>query len=48
MMQFDAVIRLYPDLDPIELSGWIDCRWVQPEAAPPDWIFDEIDVAGSG
>lgn len=45
MMRFDAVIRLLPDLEAVELSGWIDCHWVQPEAADDDWVFDEIDVA---
>ncbi|MDR3436948.1 chaperone modulator CbpM [Telmatospirillum sp.] len=45
MMKFDAVIALWPDLGAVELSGWIDCRWVQPETTGDDWLFDEIDVA---
>jgi chaperone modulatory protein CbpM len=46
MMRLDAVVTLFPDLDAIELTTWIEQSWVQPE--PEDggaWIFHEVDVA---
>lgn len=46
MMRFDAVIALFPDLDAVELTAWIEQRWVQPEPAEDKvWIFHDIDVA---
>jgi chaperone modulatory protein CbpM len=46
MMQFDAVVALFSDLEAAELTGWIEQRWVQPERAASDgWVFHEIDVA---
>ncbi|MBI3706904.1 MAG: hypothetical protein HY246_04390 [Proteobacteria bacterium] len=46
MMRLEAVVALFPDLETVELSGWIERRWVLPEpAAGGDWAFDEIDVA---
>lgn len=46
MMQFDAVLDLFPDLGPAELRLWIEQRWVQPERAEGEgWAFHEIDVA---
>ena len=46
MMRIEAVVALFPNLDAGELAGWIERRWVQPEAAEGEgWIFHEIDVA---
>jgi chaperone modulatory protein CbpM len=46
MMRFDAVVTLFPDLAPAELTLWIEQRWVQPERAEGEsWLFHEIDVA---
>lgn len=46
MKPFDAVLALFPDLDPHELRGWIEQRWVQPEErAPGELLFYEIDIA---
>lgn len=46
MMQFDAIVGLFPDLEAVELSDWIERRWVQPEPAEGgSWVFHEIDVA---
>ena len=46
MMQFAAVLALFPDLAPAELTLWIEQRWVQPERTEEqDWLFHEIDVA---
>lgn len=45
-MRFDAIVGLFPDLEAVELSDWIERRWVQPEAAEGgSWVFHEIDVA---
>ena len=46
MMQYEAVIALFPDLAGSELSRWIDRQWVQPERSEREgWVFYEIDVA---
>jgi chaperone modulatory protein CbpM len=46
MMQFEAVLTLFPDLDRAELTLWIEQRWVQPERTEGEiWLFHEIDVA---
>jgi chaperone modulatory protein CbpM len=46
MMRLEAVLAHFPELEPIELSAWIERSWVRPD---PDgqggWIFREIDVA---
>lgn len=45
MMRLHAVVMLFSDLDPGELSGWIERQWVRPEPAGDDYLFQEIDVA---
>ena len=45
MMRLQAVVMLFSDLDPGELAGWIERRWVRPERAGEDFLFQEIDVA---
>ena len=46
MMRLDMVVALFPDLESVELTAWIDRRWVQPEPrAGGDWDFDDLDVA---
>jgi chaperone modulatory protein CbpM len=46
MMRFDAVIALFPDLEAVELTRWIEHRWVRPEPHDIDiWIFHDIDIA---
>lgn len=45
MMRFTAVIALFPDLREAELSAWVERGWVRPEGSPPDWVFEDIDVA---
>jgi len=46
-MKLDAVIALFPDLEAIELTAWIEQSWVRPERVEgeDDWAFREIDVA---
>jgi len=46
MITLDAVMTLFPDLDPPELVGWIEQSWVRPEPADGGrWVFDEVDLA---
>ena len=46
MMPVEAVAALFPDLETVELTAWIERRWVEPEAgAGGVWVFQEIDVA---
>jgi chaperone modulatory protein CbpM len=45
MMRFSAVLGLFPDLAEPELLGWVERGWVRVEGIPPDWAFQEIDVA---
>ena len=46
MMQLDAVVTLFPDLETSELEAWVERRWVRPEQGAGEvWIFGEIDVA---
>jgi chaperone modulatory protein CbpM len=44
-MQIDAVVALIGDLNTVELTGWVDRGWVQPDAAGDVWEFHEIDIA---
>src|SRR5580658_9666861 len=45
-MQLEAVIALFPSLDTVELTGWIERRWVVPtEVDEGGFVFAEIDVA---
>lgn len=45
MMQLTSVIALFADLPEMELTGWIERGWVQPEFGEAGWVFQEIDVA---
>ena len=45
MMRVTAVIALFSDLQESELLSWVDRGWVRPEGTPPDFVFQEIDVA---
>jgi chaperone modulatory protein CbpM len=45
MIRFTAVVAMFPDLRESELSTWVDRGWVQPEGAPPEWVFDDLDIA---
>jgi len=44
-MRIDAVVGLIGDLDTVELTGWVERGWVQPDAAGDFWEFHEIDIA---
>ncbi len=46
MLQFDAAMAMFPDLDATELTLWIERRWIQPEQKEGEgWVFHEIDIA---
>ena len=46
MTGLEAILDLYPDLDAVEITTWIERAWVRPEpAAGGSWVFREIDVA---
>jgi chaperone modulatory protein CbpM len=45
MMRFTAVVAMFPDLRESEITTWVERGWVRPEGSPPDWIFQDIDVA---
>ena len=46
MIRAPAVAALFPDLELVELTAWIERRWVRPEAAGDDGlVFRDIDVA---
>ena len=44
-MKLETVIALFPDLEAVELTAWIEQSWVRPELAEDEWVFGEIDVA---
>ena len=44
-MKLDAVVALFPNLEVVELTAWIEQSWVRPERTEDEWAFGEIDVA---
>jgi chaperone modulatory protein CbpM len=42
MMRLDMIVTEFPDLEIVELTGWIEQGWVRPE---PDGMFETIDLA---
>ena len=49
MIAFDELVRRFAELNPQELSRWVENRWVVPERRAEDgserWVFHEVDVA---
>ena len=46
MMRLETIVGLFPDLETVELTTWVERRWVEPEpAGDGGWVFHEIDVA---
>jgi len=45
MIGTDELIRRFAELDHIELTRWIENRWLLPEDAGGGWMFHEVDVA---
>lgn len=47
-MKISSVVALFPDLQQVELTTWIERRLVRPEPAGEaegEWEFHEIDIA---
>jgi chaperone modulatory protein CbpM len=42
MMRLEMVVTQFPDLEIVELTGWIEQGWIRPE---PDGAFQTIDIA---
>jgi chaperone modulatory protein CbpM len=46
MNNLEAIAALFPDLEVVEITSWIEYRWVRPQAeADGGWTFHEIDIA---
>jgi len=45
MIPLAALLEQVAGLDEAELTGWIERRWVRPEASAGGWLFHEVDVA---
>jgi chaperone modulatory protein CbpM len=45
MIGLDEVTRRFTALDRIELTRWIENRWVLPDEAGGRWVFHEVDIA---
>jgi chaperone modulatory protein CbpM len=44
-MDYEALARLFPGADTVEIASWIERGWVQPEQDGEALVFQEIDVA---
>lgn len=47
MMTFDDIVRVYR-LDRVELTSWIEQRWVRPRTTATGFVFDKVDEARIG
>ena len=45
MIGLDEVTRRFAALDSIELTRWIENRWILPDAEGGQWLFHEVDIA---
>lgn len=44
-MELDHLSALFPDMDLVEITSWVERGWVQPEQDGSRLEFQEIDVA---
>ena len=44
MATFDEILRIY-HIERIELTGWIEQRWVRPQRTADGYLFDRVDEA---
>jgi chaperone modulatory protein CbpM len=44
MATFDEILRLH-HIERVELTGWIEQRWVRPRETAEGYRFDEVDEA---
>ena len=47
MTSFDDIIAIYR-VDRVELTSWIEQRWVRPQPTEQGFSFDEVDEARIG
>jgi len=45
MIGLDELTRRFAAVDRIELTRWIENRWVLPDAEGGQWLFHEVDIA---
>jgi chaperone modulatory protein CbpM len=45
MIGTDELVRRFSGLDRLELTRWIENRWLLPDDAGEGWVFHEVDVA---
>ncbi len=44
MASFDEIVRTH-HIERIQLTGWIEQRWVRPRETDEGYVFDEVDEA---
>ena len=44
-MDLEALARLFPGADALEIATWVERGWVQPEHEGENLVFQEIDIA---
>jgi len=44
MTTFEEILRLHR-IQRVELTGWIEQRWVRPRETAEGYVFDEVDEA---
>jgi chaperone modulatory protein CbpM len=44
MTTFEEILRLHR-IQRVELTGWIEQRWVRPRRTAEGYVFDEVDEA---
>ena len=49
MIAFKQIVERFAELEPAELSRWVENRWILPEGesgqGQTGWVFHEVDVA---
>ena len=45
MIGFDELARRFAGLDRVELTRWVDNRWLLPDEEGGRWVFHDVDIA---
>jgi len=45
MIGLDELTRRFAALDSVEVTRWIENRWILPDDAGGHWVFHEVDIA---
>src|SRR5438874_4902712 len=45
MIGIDELTRRFAALDSVELTRWVENRWILPDEEGGRWLFHEVDVA---